>query len=71
MYETSAVHMPDKELVSTYSVLTDIKQLFSTRTLAIVARYAEQRYYEPISVKAMNMLSHKSTFLKLIRKYKE
>lgn len=52
-----------------HSVLPDIKKRFSTRMLAVVAKYAEQRYYVPISVRGMKTLSHKTKFSKLIGKY--
>lgn len=39
-----------------HSVLPGIKQLFSTRMLAVVAKYAEQRYYVPISVRGVKVI---------------
>lgn len=52
-----------------HSILPGIKQLFSIRMLAVVAKYAEQRYYVPISLRGMKMLSRKTKFLKVIGKY--
>lgn len=56
----SSCYVPGKSLVSMQYVLPDIKQLLSMR---MTAKYAEQRYYVPISVRGKKMISHKPKFL--------
>ena len=54
-----------------YAFYTATKQLFSTNIFAVVAKYAEQRNYVPISVRGKKKISHETKFLKVIGSYQQ